>query len=125
MTGWWIFTACIGVPGFVELYGAIMLAPYIRHRGGLLPFMYCLLSGIFDIGFAAIMVLILVLKLSLSLVLPLDNLVVVAIVIFIIASFIGWRLSSALISLWFAGRLDENIVRRAISSKLEVLNTDA
>jgi hypothetical protein len=117
--GWWIFTLLMGVPGGAELYAAFKLFPFIRKEGGLIPFLACLLCGVFDVSFFFIMVAVLLLDGNLVLDLPLDNPVVLFVVIFIVTSFILSRFACGVISLWFAGILDEKLVRTVTTIKLK------
>lgn len=109
--GWWIFTFLMGIPGGTELYAAYKLFPFIRKEGGLIPFMFCLLSGLFDLSFFLIMIAILTLGGELALELPLDNILVLLVVIVIVSLFIAFRFMSSVISLWFAGVVDEKVIR--------------
>lgn len=120
--GWMIFTLFMGIPGIAEFYAAIKLFPFIRREGGLIPFLFCVFSGLFDITFMLIMGVIIWFvgkgDANLTLDLPLDNLIVLAIVIFISILFVGWRILSAVISLWFGGLLSESLVRSVTLVKI-------
>lgn len=117
MNGWVVFTISMGLPGFAELFAAWRLAFFLKKKGSLLPFLFCLLGGIFDITFSLIMTAILILDGDLRIVLDLSNWIVMAIVVFIVTSFMLWRAASAAISLWFAGVLREETVRSLMHIK--------
>lgn len=114
MSGWIIFTISMAIPGFAEFYAAWKLLFFVREKGGILPFLFCFLSGLFDLAFSAIMTVILVFGGTLVLELDYTNPLIFAICAFIVLSFFLWRLASATMSLWFAGLLQENTVRGLI-----------
>lgn len=111
MSGWIIFIISIAIPGLAEWYAAWKLSFFIREKGGILPFMFCFLSGLFDLAFSAILTLIIALGGKLVIDLDYSNLLTLSITIFIVISFLSWRIASAAMSLWFAGFLQESTVR--------------
>ncbi len=112
-----IFSLSFFFPGILEAYAAFKVFPFMRYRGGLALFSFLALSAQFDLLFSGLMIIVIIFGANFVVDLPWDNSIVLGLVIYLVTSLFLWRFASGMISLWFAGKITEEPIRKLLGIK--------